>query len=176
MAAGEANPPTWGTWPSPRCHPDLPGLKEVHSAWPLSVSRPLSLSPIITHMSDRQAFPFDGAGDFKWSCSDDPPPRMCVCVSDDVCMWAPPGVLISCKSARWWFWASFQTKTTTMMMITLVAKCAKNAWCKGISGAATVLRESQKGQRRQRHKATDLLNVCVCVCVCKEKGRRFVRV
>lgn len=61
----------------------------MHSARPLSVSRPLSLSPIITPMTDRQTFPFDGAGDFRGepkSCSDDPPLCVRVCVSGDVCM------------------------------------------------------------------------------------------
>jgi len=88
MAAGKANPRMCGTRPSPQCHPDLPGLTEVHSAWPLSVSRPLSLSAIITRMTDRQAFPFDGAGDFRGeplSCSDDPPLHVCVCVC--ACVW-----------------------------------------------------------------------------------------
>lgn len=88
MAAGEANPRTCGTRPSPRCHPNLPGLTEVHSARPLSVTRPLSLSPVITHMTDRQAFAFDGAGDFRGepkSINDDPP--LCACVSGNVCVW-----------------------------------------------------------------------------------------
>lgn len=75
----------------------------MHSARPLSVTRPLSLSPIITRMTDRQAFPFDGAGDFlgePQSCSDDPPPRMCVCVSNDICVWVPPGGLILSEGCK----------------------------------------------------------------------------
>ena len=40
-------------------------------------------------MTDRQAFPFDGAGDFRGepkSCRDDPPPCVYVCEHDDVCV------------------------------------------------------------------------------------------
>lgn len=182
MAAGEANPHTWGTWPSPWCHPDLPGLKEVHSARPLSVSRPLSLSPIITHMTDRHAFPFDGAEDFRGepqSRSDDPP--LCVWAKMLVHVHVGLYVCVCCQKdgARWWFRSSLMMKMMAlllplllqMMMITLVAKCAKDVWCKGISGAASLLRQSQRDQRRQQHKTTDLL----CVCELRER-RAGVRV
>lgn len=135
MAAGEANPGTWGTRPSPRCHPDLPGLKEAHSARPLSVSRPLSLSPIITPMTDRQAFPFDGAGGIleeSHRAAVMIRHHVRVCVSNDVCVWVPPGELIFPKGARWWFWSSLMMKmmslATMMKMITL-AKCARDVWC-----------------------------------------------
>lgn len=68
----------------------------MHSARPLSVTRPLSLSPIIAPMSDRQAFPFDGAGDFsRAAVMIRHHPR----VSNDGGAWGPPGGLLSQKGA-----------------------------------------------------------------------------
>lgn len=69
----------------------------MHSAWPLSVTRPLSLRPIITPMSDRQAFPFDGAGDFSRAAA---MIRYHAHVSSDARAWVPPGGLLSQKGAR----------------------------------------------------------------------------
>lgn len=53
-----------GRGPAPRRRPDLPGLTEVHSARPLSVSRRLSLRPVIARVTDRRGRAFDGARGF----------------------------------------------------------------------------------------------------------------